>query len=95
MHLDECDWCRRRYRFEESLRIYVRQAVSEPMSASLKQKLAALRDPAELDEGHGAGTAFGPTITTSRRGSRPPGSGCAGTPSCFASRRPIASPPGG
>jgi anti-sigma factor RsiW len=44
-HLDKCDWCRRRYRFEESLRVYVRQAVSEPMSASLKQKLAALRIP--------------------------------------------------
>jgi anti-sigma factor RsiW len=44
-HLDECDWCRRRYRFEESLRVYVRQAVSEPMSASLKQKLSALRIP--------------------------------------------------
>ena len=46
IHLDECDWCRRRYRFEESLRIYVRQAVSkEPMPAELKQKLAALRIP--------------------------------------------------
>ena len=45
MHLDGCDWCRRRYRFEESLRVYVRQAVSEPMSASLKQKLSALRIP--------------------------------------------------
>ena len=46
MHLDECDWCRRRYRFEESLRVYVRQAaVSEPMPAALKQKLAALRIP--------------------------------------------------
>ena len=44
-HLDECDWCRRRYRFEESLRVYVRQAVSEPMSSGLKQKLAALRIP--------------------------------------------------
>ena len=44
-HLDECDWCRRRYRFEESLRVYVRQAVNEPMSASLKQKLSALRIP--------------------------------------------------
>jgi len=44
-HLDECDWCRRRYRFEESLRVYVRQAVSEPMSASLKEKLSALRIP--------------------------------------------------
>jgi anti-sigma factor RsiW len=45
LHLDECDWCRRRYRFEESLRVYVRQAVSEPMSASLKQRLLALRIP--------------------------------------------------
>jgi len=44
-HLDECDWCRRRYRFEESLRIYVRTVVSEPMPAALKQKLAALRIP--------------------------------------------------
>jgi len=45
MHLDDCEWCRRRYRFEESLRIYVRQAVNEPMSASLKQRLSALRIP--------------------------------------------------
>jgi anti-sigma factor RsiW len=44
-HLDECDWCRRRYRFEESLRVYVRQVVTEPMPAELKQKLAALRIP--------------------------------------------------
>ena len=45
MHLDECEWCRKRYRFEESLRVYVRTAVSEPMSAELKVKLAALRIP--------------------------------------------------
>jgi len=44
-HLDECDWCRRRYRFEESLRVYVRQAVAEAMPSELKQKLAALRIP--------------------------------------------------
>jgi hypothetical protein len=44
-HLDECEWCRKRYRFEESLRVYVRMAVSEPMSVALKQKLAALRIP--------------------------------------------------
>ena len=44
-HLDECEWCRRRYRFEESLRVYVRQAVNEPMSSELKDKLAALRIP--------------------------------------------------
>ena len=46
-HLDECDWCRRRYRFEESLRIYVRQVVAEPMPSELKAKLAALRIPLE------------------------------------------------
>jgi anti-sigma factor RsiW len=45
VYLNDCDWCRRRYRFEESLRVYVRQAVSEPMSAALKQKLSALRIP--------------------------------------------------
>jgi anti-sigma factor (TIGR02949 family) len=44
-HLDDCEWCRRRYRFEETLRVYVRQAVNEPMPAELKQKLAALRIP--------------------------------------------------
>jgi mycothiol system anti-sigma-R factor len=44
-HLDECAWCRRRYRFEESLRVFVRQAGDEPMPAELKQKLAALRIP--------------------------------------------------
>ena len=47
MHLDDCEWCRRRYRFEESLRRYVRQAVSQPMPPELKQKLAALRIPLE------------------------------------------------
>ena len=45
LHLDECDWCRRRYRFEESLRIYVHQVVTEPMPNALRQKLAALRIP--------------------------------------------------
>jgi anti-sigma factor RsiW len=44
-HLAQCDYCRRRYRFEESLRVYVRQAVNEQMPAELKQKLAALRIP--------------------------------------------------
>ena len=47
MHLDECDWCRRRYRFEESLRRYVRAAANQPMLADLKLKLAALRIPLE------------------------------------------------
>ena len=44
-HLDECEYCRRRYRFEESLRVYVRKAVDEQMRPELKQKLAALRIP--------------------------------------------------
>ena len=45
MHLDECEWCRRRYRFEARLRVYVQQVVTEPMPAALRQKLAALRIP--------------------------------------------------
>ena len=44
-HLDACSYCRRRYRFEEHLRRYVRQAALEPMAPELKQKLAALRTP--------------------------------------------------
>ncbi len=44
-HLDECGYCRKRYRFEESLRVFVRQACTEQMPAELKQKLAALRTP--------------------------------------------------
>jgi hypothetical protein len=47
MHLERCDTCRRRYRFEESLRVYVRLAVDEQMSPALKEKLAALRIPLE------------------------------------------------
>ena len=44
-HLAECGWCEKRYRFEVSLRQYVRQAVDEPMPPQLKAKLAALRTP--------------------------------------------------
>jgi anti-sigma factor (TIGR02949 family) len=44
-HLDECSYCRKRYRFEERLRMYVRQAFVEEMSPELKAKLAALRTP--------------------------------------------------
>lgn len=44
-HLDRCTYCRKRYRFEESLRRYVRMAASEPMPAALKVKLLALRTP--------------------------------------------------
>ena len=45
LHLDGCSWCRKRYRFEETLRVFVRQASVEPMPADLKTKLAALRTP--------------------------------------------------
>jgi anti-sigma factor (TIGR02949 family) len=44
-HLDMCSYCRKRYRFEEVLRRFVRQAVSEEMPPDLKTKLADLRTP--------------------------------------------------
>jgi mycothiol system anti-sigma-R factor len=44
-HLDGCSYCRKRYRFEEELRRFVRQAAVEEMAPDLKQKLAALRTP--------------------------------------------------
>jgi anti-sigma factor RsiW len=44
-HLEGCNWCAKRYKFEERLRHYVRVAVSEPMRPELKEKLAALRTP--------------------------------------------------
>jgi anti-sigma factor (TIGR02949 family) len=43
-HLGRCSYCRRRYVFEEKLRMYVRQsAVVEPMPPELKERLAAMR----------------------------------------------------
>ena len=44
-HLEECAYCRKRYRFEEEFRIFVRKAVAEPMPPELKEKLRALRTP--------------------------------------------------
>jgi mycothiol system anti-sigma-R factor len=45
-HLSGCSYCRRRYRFEEHLRRFVRQAVvAEPMPPELKARLANLRTP--------------------------------------------------
>ena len=44
-HLDGCGYCRKRYRFEESLRQFVRRVCSEEMPPELKQKLASLRTP--------------------------------------------------
>ena len=46
-HLAECEKCRRRYRFEESLRVYVRKAADEQMPDELRVKLASLRIPLE------------------------------------------------
>ncbi|HXH88231.1 MAG TPA: zf-HC2 domain-containing protein [Gaiellaceae bacterium] len=43
-HLDRCDYCRRRYRFEERLRRYIRLSAAERMPAGLLQKLTELRD---------------------------------------------------
>jgi anti-sigma factor (TIGR02949 family) len=45
-HLDGCDYCRRRYRFEAHLRRYIRVSASERMPAGLMAKLAELRGPA-------------------------------------------------
>jgi predicted anti-sigma-YlaC factor YlaD len=44
-HLEGCSWCRKRYRFEESLRRYVRQATAVEMAPELKLKLSSLRTP--------------------------------------------------
>jgi anti-sigma factor (TIGR02949 family) len=42
VHLDGCSYCRTRYKFEQSLRRYVRQVV-EPMPAEMKARLSQLR----------------------------------------------------
>lgn len=42
-HLEGCEYCRRRYRFEESLRRYVRTSAAERMPPGLMAKLAELR----------------------------------------------------
>jgi anti-sigma factor (TIGR02949 family) len=42
-HLDGCDYCRRRYKFETSLRMYVRTTAVERMPAGLMDRLAQLR----------------------------------------------------
>jgi anti-sigma factor (TIGR02949 family) len=44
-HIDECGFCAKRYRFEENLRQFVRQAAAEEMPPDLKHRLAALRTP--------------------------------------------------
>ena len=44
-HLNGCDYCRRRYRFEAHLRRYIRVSAIERMPAGLLAKLAELRGP--------------------------------------------------
>ena len=44
-HLAECGYCAKRYRFEKTLRRFVRQATVEEMPPELKRKLRALRTP--------------------------------------------------
>lgn len=43
-HLAGCDYCRRRYRFEETLRRYIKTTAAERMPVGLREKLAQLRD---------------------------------------------------
>ena len=42
-HLDGCEYCRRRYRFEASLRRYVRTTSEERMPPGLMERLTQLR----------------------------------------------------
>jgi anti-sigma factor (TIGR02949 family) len=42
-HLEKCDYCERRYRFEVSLRRYVRTTAAERMPPGLMAKLVSLR----------------------------------------------------
>ena len=42
-HLEGCDYCRRRYRFEETLRRYVKTSAAERMPPGLMDKLEQLR----------------------------------------------------
>jgi hypothetical protein len=42
-HLDGCDYCRRRYKFESNLRMYVRLSAAERMPPGLLEKLSQLR----------------------------------------------------
>jgi predicted anti-sigma-YlaC factor YlaD len=43
-HLNGCEYCRRRYRFEENLRRYVRTTAAERIPPGLLEKLEQLRN---------------------------------------------------
>jgi anti-sigma factor (TIGR02949 family) len=42
-HLDGCSYCRRRYKFEQSLRRYVKLSAAERMPPGLLERLTQLR----------------------------------------------------
>ena len=71
--------CRRRYRFEESLRVYVRQATTEQMPAELRQKLAALRIPLDWESTSPGGVRSSQGTSLAGSDSRPR-RGCSPTP---------------
>lgn len=48
-HLADCEYCRRRYRFEEALRRYVKLSAVERMPPGLMAKLEELRGLGGLD----------------------------------------------
>jgi anti-sigma factor (TIGR02949 family) len=49
-HLDGCEYCRRRYRFEVSLRQYVQTTAVERMPVGLLDKLTQLRGEPEASD---------------------------------------------
>jgi anti-sigma factor (TIGR02949 family) len=48
-HLEGCEYCRRRYRFEETLRRYVKLSAVERMPPGLMAKLEELRGLGGID----------------------------------------------
>jgi anti-sigma factor (TIGR02949 family) len=47
-HLSLCEYCRRRYRFEASLRRYIRVSANERMPLGLREKLQQLAEGTTL-----------------------------------------------
>jgi anti-sigma factor (TIGR02949 family) len=47
-HLAQCEYCERRYRFEASLRRYVRTTAAERMPPGLMERLTSLRSDRPL-----------------------------------------------
>lgn len=47
-HLDDCEYCSRRYRFELTLRRYVRTTAEERMPPGLLERLAELRSATDV-----------------------------------------------